>query len=98
MLRHKLFIWHRSNHYGVITNFAIALFIISTIYVIDNLEILFVSVLASLVLSYYSTMMLWQVLLNTMNLEFLPNLKSRNDHVYEVGLYPRKRKDVTDEK
>lgn len=97
MLRHKLFIWHRSNHYGAITNFAIALFIISTMYVIDNLKILFVSVLALLVLSYYSMMMLWQVLLNAMNLEFLPDLKSRNDHVYEAGLYPRERKDVTDE-
>ena len=98
MLKHKFFIWNRSNHYGAIANAVVALFIISTLRVIADLDIIFISTFASLVLSYYALMMLWQILLNTLNVEFLPNLKSQNRNVYETKLYRPERKDVTDEK
>lgn len=98
MLKHKFFIWNRSNHYGTVANAVIGLFIISTIHVIANLDIIFISTFASLVLSYYALMMLWQILLNTLNVEFLPNLKRQNKNVYEAALYRPERKDVTDEK
>lgn len=98
MLKHKFFIWNRSNHYGTVANAVIGLFIISTIHVIADLDIIFISTFASLVLSYYALMMLWQILLNALNVEFLPNLKSQNRNVYETKLYRPERKDVTDEK
>ena len=97
MLKHKFFIWNRSNHYGLIANTVIAFFIISTIRVIENLDIVFISTFVSLILSYYALMMLWQILLNFLNAEFFPNLKSQNKNVYETGLYRPERKDVTDE-
>lgn len=98
MLKHKFFIWNRSNHYGLIANTVIAFFIISTIRVIENLDIVFISTFVSLILSYYALMMLWQILLNFLNAEFFPNLKSQNKNVYETVLYRPERKDVTDEK
>ena len=100
MLKHKLFIWNRSNHYGCIPNAVIGLFLISTIHVVNHLDILFVSAFISLILSYYTFLMIWQVLLNVLNHEFLPNLKDRNNHVYERVIIPASRtvrKDVTDE-
>lgn len=98
MLKHKFFIWNRPNHYGAIVNFAIALFINSTMQVIDHINIPFISTLLVLVLSYYALMTFWQVLLNVLNAEILPNLKNQNKNVYESRLYRPERKDVTDEK
>ena len=97
MLKHKFFIWNRSNHYGAIANAVVALFIISTLRVIADLDIIFISTFASLVLSYYALMMLWQILLNGLNGEIFPNLKRQNKNVYETGLYRPERKDITDE-
>lgn len=97
MLKHKFFIWNRSNHYGVIANAVVVLFIISTLRVIADLDIVFISVFVSLILSYYALMMLWQILLNGLNGEIFPNLKRQNKNVYETGLYRPERKDVTDE-
>lgn len=97
MLKHKFFIWNRSNHYGAIANEVVALFIISTLRVIADLGIVFISVFVSLILSYYVLMMLWQILLNGLNGEIFPNLKRQNKNVYETGLYRPGRKDVTDE-
>ena len=97
MLKHKFFIWNGPNHYGAIANIVIARFIIFTMQVIDHLSIPFVSILLVLVLSYYALMTFWQVLLNLLNAEMLPNLKAQNKNVYETGLYRPERKDVTDE-
>lgn len=97
MLKHKFFIWNRSNHYGAIVNAVVVLFIISTLRVIADLDIVFISVFVSLILSYYALMMLWQILLNGLNGEIFPNLKRQNKNVYETGLYRPERKDVTDE-
>lgn len=98
MLKHKFFIWNRPNHYGTIANIVIARFIIFTMQVIDYLNIPFVSILLVLVLSYYALMTFWQVLLNLLNAEMLPNLKAQNKNVHEKAvLYQPKRKDVTDE-
>lgn len=97
MLKHKFFIWNRSNHYGAIANAVVSLFIISTLRVIADLDIVFISVFVSLILSYYALMMLWQILLNGLNGEIFPNLKRQNKNVYETGLYRPERKDVTDE-
>lgn len=97
MLKHKFFIWNRPNHYGTIANIVIARFIIFTMQVIDHLSIPFVSILLVLVLSYYALMTFWQVLLNLLNAEMLPNLKAQNKNVYDKYLYRPERKDVTDE-
>lgn len=98
MLKHKFFISNRPNHYGTIANIVIARFIIFTMQVIDHLSIPFVSILLVLVLSYYALMTFWQVLLNLLNAEMLPNLKAQNKNVHEKAvLYRPKRKDVTDE-
>lgn len=98
MLKYKFFIWNRPNHYGAIANIVIARFIIFTMQVIDHLSIPFVSILLVLVLSYYALMTFWQVLLNLLNAEMLPNLKAQNKNVHDKYLYRPERKDVTDEK
>lgn len=97
MLKHKFFIWNRPNHYGAIANIVIARFIIFTTQVINHLSIPFVSILLVLVLSYYALMTFWQVLLNLLNAEMLPNLKAQNKNVYDKYLYRPEREDVTDE-
>lgn len=98
MLKHKFFIWNRPNHYGAIANIVIARFIIFTTQVINHLNIPFISILLVLVLSYYALMTFWQVLLNLLNAEMLPNLKAQNKNVHDKYLYRLERKDVTDEK
>lgn len=98
MLKYKFFIWNRPNHYGAIANIVIARFIIFTTQVINHLNIPFISILLALVLSYYALMTFWQVLLNLLNAEMLPNLKAQNKDVYDKYLYRPERKDVTDEK
>lgn len=98
MLKHKFFIWNRPNHYGTIANIVIARFIIFTTQVINHLNIPFISIPLVLVLSYYALMTFWQVLLNLLNAEMLPNLKAQNKNVHEKAvLYRPERKDVTDE-
>ena len=51
MLKHKFFIWNRSNHYGAIANAVVALFIISTLRVISDLDNKFKSKFASKIIS-----------------------------------------------